>query len=149
MIDTYEFDNDKLIGKLIEDNWSLTNRKVKIYYDEGTNPLSHDFKSNPIAIKIYMGNSISTPQGISFDSERIFRDVTFSIRGLKREDVVLAKDELRRIMAEHRKYPCGYWDLATYLGEARVPETYNFYHYMVTYKLKKYYAVLPDITWNG
>ncbi len=148
-MNAYENDNDVMIGQLITKNWQLSGKKPDIYYDEGNDVVSHQFTENPVAIKVYIGDQFSTPQGISYDSERLFREVAIDVRGLNRADTINAKNEVRRILAVHRKYPGNNWDLIVLAGETRITQTYNFYHQVVTYTLKKYFLPLPDLTWSA
>lgn len=136
----YEIDNDKLVGELITSNWSLSDITPNIYYLEEQDPTGHNFGENAIAIKVYVGNVKSDPLGIAYDSERLSRTFKFDVMGIKRETVISASNELRRILAEHRFMPFGYWQVIEYTAESSKlkKNTYNCWE-----KEYVYTAILP------
>lgn len=140
----YEIDNDKLVGKLIEDNWSLKTLKPTFYYLEDTNAFAHNFGQNTVGIKVYVDDLVSRPLGIAYDGESLSRKIRFIVMGIKRETVIAASNELRRILAVHRYLPFGYWQVIEYVSEtSRVVRTYNAWEKGYTYRVALPYHAIP------
>ena len=146
------FDDDaQMIYNFIKDNWSKGDLQYKaiFFYDETKDPALFDFKTGEVAIRIYADEIISEPRGISYDSESQSRAIRIDVRCIDRETTMLCVDQIRKILAQYRLRPGNAWGTLSFASFTPVYPSFKFYHYIVSFTLRKYYNMLPNINLCG
>jgi len=128
-------DEELLIVTTLEDNWDTDNSPLpKFYYDDTIK--NHVFRVNN-AIKIYLNNSIPTPKGLGYDSQRKEATITLDLRSKIRDRFLTDRDEIKRIIELKRKTLTG-WDICKITNENKAASYFNYYQNIFTIRLIKY-----------
>lgn len=147
----YLDDDAENLHRILSENWSKGELKDRtlFFYDENTDPATFDFKTGECAVRIYADEIASEPRGIGFDSESVTRAMRIDVRSINREDTLLVTDQIRYILAHHRLRPWKDWQTLAFTTCTPIYPSFRFYHSVLSFTLRKYYTMLPNVNLNG
>lgn len=146
---TFQADDAEMIHDFIVKEWGCTEiplSDIGVYFEEdGVDPSQFDFRQNEKFIRIYADEILPSPRGISYDSESQTRYLAVIVKCIKRTDMILICDELRRIFARHRMCPGNAWDQLNMMSYVPLYPSYNFHHSTITIRLRNFCKWIPPM----
>ena len=138
----YVLDDATLIGKFLDDDWSLTPRILKkpvIQYTPDEDKDTFNYSTGDILCSITSDDEKNEPKGIGFDGYNYERTVKLRFRCMSKEKLITAQDETDRILAYHAIRPSKDWHLLEKVGSSPIYPFRKFYQVAVVYVLKSYW----------
>ena len=138
----YVLDDATLIGSLLDSEWSVTPRllsKPKIKYTQDSDKDTFDYSTGDILCSITSDDERNDPRGIGFDGYIYERRVTVRLRCMSKAKVIIAQDEIDRILARHAIRPSKDWHLLEKMGSSPIYPFRKFFQVDVVYVLKSYW----------
>lgn len=111
----YYVSNDaRLLGELIDKNWSVPLRLMKkpvLCYTPDYDVDTFDYSQGEVLCYITADDLRKTPKGIGFDGYNVTRNMHIRLRGMSNDSVLATSDEIERIINEHAINPFKGWNL--------------------------------------
>lgn len=112
----YVSNDAKMLGKFIEDDWSVPIRFIKkpvIQYSPDRDVDSFDYSQGEVLCFITADDMRKTPKGIGFDGYSQNRLMRIRLRGMNNDAILTVSDEIERILNRHAINPGNGWNLMT------------------------------------
>ena len=138
----YVLDDATLIGKFIEDEWNISPRilaKPMVKYTPDTDNDTFNYSTGNILCSITSDDERNEPRGIGFDGYFYQRTVTIRLRCMSKEKIIIAQDEIDRILARHGIRPSKNWHLLIKASSSPIYPFRKFYQLDDVYFLKSYW----------
>lgn len=141
----YFYDDTKDLGDLIANEWKLTKPRTVIYYKESTDPNTHDFRQDEVAVFINEGESKGMAGGIGFDCiTHLKKYMYIYVSSLKRENTADVVNEVIRILVKNRLYSLNDWDTITVQESRRVIPAYRYFQWVLKVELHDVVKPYPN-----
>lgn len=138
----YVLDDATLIGKFIEDDWSISPRvlvKPIIKYEPDKDNDTFNYSTGGILCNITSDDERNDPKGIGFDGYNYERSITIRLRCMSKAKLIIAQDEIDRILSKHAVRPSKNWHLLEKSGSSPIYPFRKFFQLDVLYILKCYW----------
>ena len=138
----YVLDDAKLLGDIIANEWSVTPRilkKPEFKYTPDSDNDSFNYSTGDILCYITSDNERNDPRGIGFDGYNYQRTMNLRFRCMSKDKLIIAQDEVDRILARHAIRPSKDWHLLEKVGSSPIYPFRKFYQLDVEYVLKSYW----------
>lgn len=138
----YVLDDATLIGQFLTDEWSVSPKilkKPEIKYTPDSDNDSFNYSTGDMLCSITSDEERNDPRGIGFDGYIYERSVNIRMRCMSKEKIIIAQDEIDRILARHGIRPSKNWHLLIKSGSSPIYPFRKFYQQDVTYILKSYW----------
>lgn len=140
----YIYDDTDEFGKMLVKNWKLKRPKTVIYYRENTDPNTHDFRQDEVAVYITESATTAKAAGIHYDSlSNINKLMHVYITGIDRVSAVEVANEVMRICMENRRYPFAEWDMLVPIENQRIFPAYRYFQWVFGYQLVDVVKEMP------
>lgn len=145
----YVSDDATMIGSFILSDWSYNPTKLKkpdIYYTPDTDVDTYNFAQGGIQCQIYADEMYKVPRGIGFDGYEVVRNIHIHLKCMNYQFILMASDEIERILNTHRINPGNNWNLLFDVADSPVWPSRKFIYREITVSLKCYWkpAVRPS-----
>lgn len=141
----YFYDDTKALGDLIVKGWSLTEPSTIVYYKEGTDPNTHNYREDAVAVFINEGEARGEAGGIAFDSITHLKKYMYVyVSSLKRENTANVVNEIIRILVKNRLYSLNDWDTITVQESRRVIPAYRYFQWVLKVELHDVVKPYPN-----
>lgn len=138
------YDDTNEFGEMLVKNWKLTKPSTIIYYKENTDPNTHDYRQDEVAVYITESNATAKAAGIHYDSlSEISKMMHVYISAIDRKAAVSVANEVMRICMENRHYPFAEWDMMIPVENRRVFPAYRYFQWVFGFKLYDVVKELP------
>ena len=138
----YVLDDATLIGNFVDTEWSVSPRilvKPKFKYTPDTDNDTFNYSTGDMLCSITSDDERNEPRGIGFDGYMYERKITLRLRCMSKEKLVIAQDEIDRILARHGIRPSKDWHLLIKSGSSPIYPFRKFFQVDVIYTLKSYW----------
>ena len=138
----YVLDDAALIVKFIQDEWQISPRilkKPEIKYTPDSDNDSFNYSTGDMLCSITSDDERNEPRGIGFDGYIYQRTITIRMSCMSKEKIIIAQDEIDRILARHGIRPSKDWHLLMKTGSSPIYPFRKFYQLDDVYILKSYW----------
>lgn len=133
----YFYDDTKDFGDLIAKNWKIKKPSTVLYYKEETDPNSHNYREDEVAVFINEGETRGNPGGIGFDCmTELKKNMYVYVSSLKRSNTTDVVNEILRILVENRLYSLNDWDKIAVVESRRVIPAYRYFQWVLKVELE-------------
>ena len=138
----YVLDDATLIGNFIESEWSVKPRvlgKPEFKYAPDSDNDTFNYSTGDILCFVTSDDERNEPKGIGFDGYNYERSIKLRFRCMSKAKLIIAQDEVDRILSRHAIRPSKDWHLLEKEGSSPIYPFRKFYQVDVVYVLKSFW----------
>lgn len=142
----YVYDDTQEFGEMLVKNWRLIKPSTVVYYRENSDPNTHDYRQDEVAVYITESHTSAKAAGINYDTlSEISKMMHVYVSAIDRRAAVTVANEVMRICMENRRYPFAEWDMLIPVENRRVFPAYRYFQWVFGFKLYDVAKELPHV----